>query len=85
MDSGLIRRYVREYVKEAIVNSDGTTIGVSNYLREKVITGFLVQHRKEKERALEDARRVFDEHRHWPVQLVLPHLGLSLEEVQGKP
>jgi hypothetical protein len=39
----------------------------------------LVMHREEKQRALADARQAFDEHRHWPLEIVLRHLGVSLE------
>jgi hypothetical protein len=80
MDTGLYRHYLNQYVKEAVQNSDGSTAGISGYLWEKKVTGILVKHRAEKNKALAEARRAFDEHRHWPVPIVISHLGLNLKE-----
>jgi hypothetical protein len=77
IDLGLYRRYLQETVQEAVQNSDGTTAGILNYLREKQITGLLVRHKNEKTKALADARQAFEEHRHWPVEIVLSHLGVD--------
>jgi hypothetical protein len=43
------------------------------------VSGFLVRNRAEKQKALEDARNAFDSHRHWPVEIVLSHLGIKPE------
>jgi hypothetical protein len=80
MDLRLYRRYLNEYVKEGLENSNGTAAGVSAYLWEKKVGGLLVQHKTEKNRALDEARRAFDEHRHWPVPIILSHLGLDAKE-----
>jgi hypothetical protein len=80
MEKGLFRRYLKEYVKEAVDNSDGTTAGISTYLQEMRVSGLLVRNKAEKTKALEEARRAFDEHRHWPVAIVISHLGLDLKE-----
>ena len=79
MDIGLYRRYLNEYIREALLNSDGTNAGMSGYLWEKQVGGWLVTHKTERQRALADARRAFDEHRHWPVEIVLSHLGVDLK------
>lgn len=79
MDIGLYRQYLNEYVKEALENSNGSNSDISGYLWEKKVSGFLVKHRKEKEKALADARKAFDDHRHWPLQIVLSHLGVDVE------
>ncbi len=79
MDNALYRRYLEEYVKEAFENSDGTNGGVCSYLYDKQIKGFLVQHKVEKTRALNDARKAFEEHRHWPVDIVLSQLGVDFK------
>lgn len=78
MDIGLYRRYLEDYVREAKENSDGSVRGIRNYLHEKQVKGFFVRHRLEKERALADARKAFDEHLHWPIEIVFSHLGLEL-------
>ena len=77
MNVELYRRYLQEYVSEAIANSDGSNKGIASYLWEKKVTGFMVQHKTERERALADARKAFDEHRHWPTQIVLSQLGVE--------
>jgi hypothetical protein len=77
MDSALYRKYLEEYIHEGLQYSDGSVAGVRTYLHEKTITGLLVRHRKEKLRALEEARKVFDEHRHWPLSIILSHLGIA--------
>lgn len=84
MNFGLYRRYLQEFVKEAMENSDGSNAGISSYLWEKKIAGILISHKEEKTRALNDARHAFDEHRHWPVEIVVSHLGLKYEELGGK-
>jgi hypothetical protein len=79
MDGNLYRQYLKEYVSDAIANSDGTNSGISQYLSNIVIGGFLTRHKDEKKRALLDARVAFDEHRHWPREIVISHLGLDLK------
>jgi hypothetical protein len=79
MDIGQYRRYLKQYIREAVENSDGSNAGISGYLWEKQVGGLLITHKAEKLRALADARRAFDEHRHWPVDIVLSHLGVDLQ------
>jgi len=77
MNVALYRRYLQQYVREAIANSDGTNAGIAEYLSVLNISGFLVKHRVEKQRALADAQQAFNEHRHWPLKIVLSHLGVE--------
>ena len=79
MDLGLYRQYLEEYVREALQNTEGTNRAIREYLSEKQIPRFLVRHREEKQRALAEARRAFDEHSHWPVEIVISHLGINLK------
>ncbi len=81
MNTILYNQYLEEYVKEAIANSDGTNADIATYLWVKNIGKILVQHREEKNRALDDARKAFDEHRHWPLEIVLSQLGLDPKKV----
>lgn len=76
MDIGAYRQALEKYVTEAVHNSDGTHSGISGYLWEIKISRFTL-NRYEKQRALEDARHAFDDHRQWPVEVVLSHLGLK--------
>lgn len=82
MDIGVYRNFLKELVREALDNSDGSTSGISRYLWDKEIKGLFVRHRKEKQRALNDARKAFDEHRHWPIPIVISHLGLDPDELE---
>ncbi len=77
MDLRVYRHYLELFVREAVENSDGTNPSVSNYLWEKKVTGLWVRHRLEKQKALNEARKAFDEHRHWPMEIVLSHLGIT--------
>lgn len=77
MDGTLYRKYLREYVQLAVRNSDGTARGIYESLAEIQISGLFTRHKLERRRALDDARRAFDEHRHWPVEIILRHLGLD--------
>ena len=77
MNIGAYRQALEMYVTEAVQHSDGTHAGISGYLWEIKVPRFLVAHRYEKLRALEDARRAFDEHRNWPVDVVFSHLGVK--------
>ena len=82
MNYELYRRYLRDYIQEAIENSDGSNAGISGYLWEKKLGRFLVSNKDEKQRALTDARRAFDDHRHWPQDIVLSHLGIEDDEAK---
>lgn len=84
MDIGLYRLYVEEYVKEALQNSDGTNAGASEYLLSIKPAGRLTKHREEKNRALAEVRKAFDEHRHWPLQMILIYLGIENKNLLAK-
>lgn len=77
MNLGVYWRYLDELVQEALENSDGSNESISNYLRMKKKPGRLTRHRHEKTKALEEARRAFDDHRHWPVDVIISHLGID--------
>jgi len=76
MDHTLYQRYLKEYVQRAVQASDGSVHGIAEELGAIHVGGLLVMHKEEKRRALADARRAFDEHRHWPLEIILSHLGV---------
>jgi hypothetical protein len=76
-DIRLYRKYLEQYISEAFEHSDGTISGVSEYLGTITVSGILTRHKEEKKRALEDARTAFNEHRHWPMDIIISHLGLD--------
>ena len=77
MDIGVYRQALAELVREAIANSSGTNASIAEYLEGKQVSGLFVRHKEEKKRALLDARNAFDEHRHWPLEIIVSHLGLE--------
>ena len=81
MDIGLYREYLTKYVKEAIANSDGSNPGIAEYLSNIRVSGVFVRHKDEKKRALAEARKAFEEHRHWPQEIVISYLGIDREEL----
>lgn len=84
MDIGAYRKYLQELLQEALENSDGTNSGIYEYLSEKKISGWFVRNKNEKQRALADARKAFDEHAHWPVDIVISHLGVDPKEIGAR-
>jgi hypothetical protein len=72
--------YIEEYLKEALLNSNGTNSGISEYLWEKKDPGRFASHRIEKIKALREVRRVFDDYRHWPLSIILSHLAVEDKE-----
>ncbi len=79
MNLARYQQFLEQYIREAIQNSDGSNRGIAEHLSTIQVKGVLVVHREEKQRALADARQAFDDHRHWPLEIVLRHLGVSLE------
>lgn len=77
MDHNLYQRYLKEYVSQARQASDGSVRSIAEELGAIHVGGLLTLHKDEKRRALADARRAFDEHRHWPLEIILSHLGLE--------
>ncbi len=81
MDHNLYQKYLQHYLSTAIKESDQTNTGIAERLGEFRVAGFLVRHREEKTRALRDARAAFDDHRHWPLEIVLSALGFKLGDL----
>ncbi len=80
MKNDRYQHYLNVFVKEAIQNTDGSNRQIYEYLASKEIKGFFVQYKVEKKRALDDLKKAFDEHKHWPREIVLSHLGVELEK-----
>jgi hypothetical protein len=79
VDIGAYRQALEKYVIEAMQNSDGTPKGISNYLWSIKLSRFTL-NRYEKQRALDDARHAFDDHRHWPIEVILSHVGIKAQK-----
>jgi len=81
MDIVAYRQYLKELLREAVENSDGSREGIWDYLQSKNVSGLFVRNRDEKKKALAEARGAFEEHRHWPVEIIISHLGVEPEDV----
>jgi len=79
MNIQLYQQYLQQYVAEAVRESDGSVRGAAEHLSMIQVKGLLVTHKEEKRRALADARTAFDEHRHWPLEIILKHLGVTVD------
>ena len=77
MNIGVYRQALEQYVQDALAKSDGTHAGISNYLWSLKVSGLFIPNKAEKQKALDDARQAFDEHRNWPVNIILSHLGIK--------
>lgn len=84
MNTILYQQYLEQYILDAIGNSDGSNADIATQLWSKNISGIFIRHKEEKTRALDDARKAFDEHRHWPLEIILSHLGLDAKHMIKK-
>jgi len=82
INSVLYRQYMVQYIREALANTDGSNSRVGEYLGGIIIKGWFVKNKIEKQRAVADARAAFDEHRHWPLDIILSQLGINVSEVK---
>ena len=80
MDNQLYQKYLHEYVTQAVKQSNGSISEIYDYLGQITVGGFLTRHKEEKRRAIQDAMRAFGEHRHWPLEIILSHLGIENKE-----
>ena len=84
IDGKLYRHYLQACIREALENSDGTKAGVITYLMDMTEPGRFTRHKAEKAKALLDARQAFSEHRHWPMEIILSHLGFETQKLKPK-
>jgi hypothetical protein len=77
LDIKLYNQYLQQYISEAIRNSNGSNRSISEHLETIQIGRWFVRHQNEKRLALADARAAFDRNRHWPLEIVLSHLGVK--------
>jgi len=84
MELGEYRKWVEQYVKEALQKSDGTNAGIAEYLSMVKPAGRFSPHREAKNLALTDVRKAFDEHRHWPLSIIISFLGIENKDLLKK-
>lgn len=78
MDISAYRKILQQYVQEAYQNSDGSPGGIADQLRQIKPPGRFTPHRHEKQVAQREALKAFEEHRHWPLEIILSHLGVEI-------
>lgn len=79
MDIVLYHRYLEEYVQQACDSSDGTPGGIAEGLRSIKPPGRFTRNREERQAALREAIKAFEEHRHWPLNIIISHLGVDID------
>ena len=80
MDHKIYRQYMRSYIEAAIRNGYAKPTEIARYLDEIPWPGRFARHKEERTRALLDVRQAFSEHRHWPLDIILSHMGLDIHE-----
>jgi len=80
MDQSRYNKYLIEYTRNALNNSDGTPSGAENYLHSQKKPGVFAS--AEKRTALIRAQKVFAEMQDRPLWLVLKALGLSEQDLE---
>jgi hypothetical protein len=79
MDIGAYRTAVQNYVRQALEHTDGSNKQISEYLWSLSVPRFLARSKTEKRQALADARKAFDDHSYWPLEVILTQLGVDKE------
>ncbi len=81
MDHKRYHQFLRDYLQEAIANTNRTTPAVMLYLTEIPAPGRFARNRAERVKAIATLREAFDEHRHWPLDIAISHLGFDPKEL----
>lgn len=77
MDHDLFQEYLEEYALEALNHTQGDVALAADYLTEKKGPSFFAKHKQEKKKALNRARKVFQESRDRSAWIALKSLGLD--------
>ncbi|MBN1145975.1 MAG: hypothetical protein JXA78_01870 [Anaerolineales bacterium] len=78
MNRQIYQQYLQEYIDKAARDSDGSVRGIYEQLSQMQVKGPLARNREEKRRALADAQQAFLQHSHWPLEIILSHLGVEV-------
>ena len=77
MDHKLYLKYLEEYTLEALEHAGDDVSSAADYLEKLKKSGILVRNKKERNAALDRARKVFSSSRERSVYIVLKSLGLD--------
>jgi hypothetical protein len=79
MDYKLYSQFMHEYLKAALADGSQKPAEIARYLDEIPLPGRFARNKEERIRALQAVRQAFNEHRHWPLDIILSHLGIDPE------
>ena len=82
MDHKLYNHYMHEYLKAAMASGHSKPVEIAKYLDEISFPGRFARNKEERIRALREVRQAFNEHRHWPLEIILSHLGIDPEKIK---
>ena len=82
MDYKLYNQYMHEYLKAALVEGHNKPAEIAQYLEQIALPGRFARNKEERIRALREVRQAFNEHRHWPLGIILSHLGIDPEKIK---
>ncbi len=77
MDHKLYDQFLHEYIQKALANGNAKPAEIARYLDEIPLPGRFARNKEERTRALLAVRQAFTEHRHWPLDIILSHLGVD--------
>jgi hypothetical protein len=82
MDYQRFNQFMQAYLKDALASGARTPAEIARYLDEIPWPGRLARHKLERVRALREVRQAFTEHKHWPLDIILSHLGIDPAQIQ---
>ena len=82
MDHKLLKQYTLEYLNQALAAGLNKPAEISRYLEEIPLPGRFTRNKEIRIRALREIRQAFNEHRHWPLEIILSHLGIDPETIK---
>lgn len=82
MDYKLYDQFMHAYLKEALLTGHAKPAEIAAYLDEIPLPGRFTRHKEERMRALHTVRQAFTEHRHWPLTIILSHLGIDPQKIK---
>jgi hypothetical protein len=84
MNHDVYRKYLKEYLLEAIQNGGSATRSIYTAVSEIPLPGRFARHRDEKRRAIQDIKDAFEGHMHWPLEMVINYLQVDAAEILKK-
>ncbi len=78
MDHAKYEKFRRQYLQQALDATNRTPSEIYRALTEIPRPGRFAFDKEEKLRGLHDLQQAFEDRRHWPLDIILSHLGIEL-------